>query len=361
MKILFLITGLGVGGAERQVIDLADEMDARGHTVRIAYMVGEALLTPRSTSVRVIALGHKKDPFSMVLVFVRYIKLLREERPEVVHSHMFHANILARISRIFIKIPKLISTAHSTNEGSWVRMLIYRLTNMLSDKFTNVSEKAVIEFERRKAVAAGSMICMPNGIDTEKFCFNQIARDQLRTPEIEPECKLVLAVGRFVEAKNYPALLNAFSVVVASFPTLRLWIAGDGPLKAELITLIEELNIQHLVRLLGVRDDVSDLMSAADIFVLSSKWEGFGLVVAEAMAVERVVVATDCGGIAQVLGNCGYLVPNLDAAALALSIEAAARLGCEQSSFLGKCARSRVDENFSLDTIVTKWLLLYSK
>jgi glycosyltransferase involved in cell wall biosynthesis len=99
---------------------------------------------------------------------------------------------------------------------------------------------------------------------------------------------------------------------------------------------------------------------AADVFVLSSAWEGFGLVVAEAMATEKVVVATNSGGVKEVVGECGLLVTPQNSEALAHALEKALNMPPEQAKVLGKKARQRIIENFSIDNAVKKWLEIYS-
>ena len=109
------------------------------------------------------------------------------------------------------------------------------------------------------------------------------------------------------------------------------------------------LDILDVVDFLGVRMDIPALMSAADVFVLSSAWEGFGLVVAEAMACERLVVATDCGGVREVVGPYGHLVPPSDSKALCGALEAALNVSEAEYKTIGDCARKRIFDNFSLE------------
>lgn len=153
MSVLFVITGLGMGGAENQVVNLADKLADKGLDVIIAYMLEPVMVEPKNKSVKLVWLGGVKSPFGMFVALKNLVKLIRTNHLDVVHSHMFHANILARLSCIIAPVPILVSTAHNTNEGGKVRMLAYRLTNFLSDVFTNVSIDAVRAFEQKKAVS----------------------------------------------------------------------------------------------------------------------------------------------------------------------------------------------------------------
>lgn len=361
MNIVLLITGLGMGGAEKQVVDLADQFAAQNHNVLIIYLTGEATVLPTNPSIRVIGMGMTKTPWSFLTTYRRIRSLIRTFNPDVLHSHMVHANILARLLRLSTKIPRLICTAHNTNEGGALRMLAYRLTDSLADISTNVSHEAVDAFVAKKAVPPNRMIPMVNGINTKKFMFNSVTRECLRAAENLPDnAKLLLCIGRLEEQKDYTTMLHAFQIVLQKHNALVLWIVGIGELLPNLLRLTEELGIQEKVKFLGLRHDIPELMSACDLFCLSSAYEGFGLVVAEAMACERLVVATDCGGVKEVVEKFGVLVPPNSPEAFAQGIEQTMQLSLEEKYTIGSSARQRIIDNYSLNTISQRWLSLYS-
>ncbi|AZF31107.1 Poly(glycerol-phosphate) alpha-glucosyltransferase [Pseudomonas sp. R4-35-07] len=362
MNIMFFITGLGMGGAERQVVDLADRMSARGHNVVIAYLTGKQEVLPGEPRVSVVALNGDKTLRGMVRAINNLIKLIRRFKPDVLHSHMVHANLIARVIRFVIKIPKLICTAHSSNEGGKLKMLAYRLTDFLADVTTNVSQEAVDILIAKGASSAGRMIFVPNGIDTERYVFDEQVRDQVRAREsIDSSIKVILAVGRLVEAKNYPCLLDAFKLISQDDENVRLWIVGDGPLATDLALRVNEAHLDEKIKFFGRRNDVPSFYCAADVYVLSSAWEGFGLVVAEAMSCKTLVVATDCGGVKEVLGGSGYLVEPFNPEALRQSIKLALSLPPEEKNSLVTSARSRVVDNFSIDSVISTWERLYTQ
>lgn len=361
MRILLCITGLGMGGAERQVADLADEFASCGHEVLIVALTGTVLVRPLSKDIRIELIDMRKTVAGFASAYMLVRKVISEFLPDVVHSHMVHANLLSRLLRLTICIPRLICTAHSTNEGGKLRMWAYRLTDSLADLSTNVSAEAVAAFVAQGAVAPGRMIAVANGIDTERFVVDRLAGETVRSQMgVASDVKIILAVGRLTEAKDYPNLLNAYRTLDNSVVKTQLWIVGEGELRPELQNLVGMLGLDDRVQFLGMRRDVPDLMSAADVFVLSSAWEGFGLVVAEAMACERVVVATDCGGVREVLGEAGYLVKPKDSKALAQALQTALKLSAVQGAALGRAARQRVVERYSLDVAVEKWLKIYA-
>lgn len=359
MNILLTISGLGMGGAENQVVNLADKFASKGHQVTIAYMLQPALVQPKNPSIKLVWLGGTKSPVGMLKALVNLVRLIKRIKPDVVHSHMYHANILARVARLFAKMPRLICTSHSNNEGGKLRMLSYRLTNWLADSFTNVSDDAVKAFEQNGAVAQGKMQAVTNGIDTDFFQLSTQARQQLRSEFKLEDKKVFIAIGRFHEAKDYPNLLNAFATLVQNIPNAYLLIVGDGELRADIEDQINSLALTRCVTLLGIRRDIPQLLSAADVYVMSSAWEGLPLVIGEAMAVEKVIVATDCGGTKQFICDAGFLVPPKDSAALAEAMEKALQMSEVEAQELEKKARKRVEELFSLEAAALNWLEIY--
>lgn len=362
MKILLVVTGLGMGGAERQVIDLSERLSSKGHEVSIAYLTGPERLMPSSKEVKVYSIGMTKNPLSLAFGFFRLLRLIHRLAPDVIHSHMVHANIISRIARIFSRVPRLVCSAHSRNEGGSLRMLAYRMTDGLADVSTNVGADAVQAFEAAGAVPKGKMLSMVNGIDVEKFMPDAARRLTVRSAlGFSQEHAVILAVGRFYEAKDYPNLLQAFATLKDKFPHARLCIAGDGPLMSQVKKLAVDLELDGHVDFLGARNDVPDLMRAADIYVLSSAWEGLPLVVGEAMASEKLVVATDCGGVRELLGEAGILVAPRNPAALADGLREALIMPANEASTLGSRARTRIVDNYSLDSVADGWVELYSR
>ncbi|KQB55306.1 glycosyl transferase family 1 [Pseudomonas endophytica] len=360
MKILYIITGLGVGGAERQVLDLADRFSDQGHSVEICYLTGPVLLQPKNKSVKLIGLELGKSVVGFVKGVLNLRAIIKAFDPDVVHAHMLHANLFSRVVRLICPIKRLVNTAHSTNEGGRVRMLAYRLTHPLVDVSTNVTLEAVKVFEQKKACPIGSMQAVSNGIDTELFKPDSFARNLIRTSEcISDHEELIVAVGRLVDAKDYRNLLNAFNNLSKKRPNIKLWIVGDGPERKQLDDLVSHLGIDHLVKFLGVRSDVSRVYNAADLYVLSSAWEGFGLVVAEAMASECVVVVTDCGGVKEVVGDFGFVAPAKNSSALFNAMNDALSLSTESAEKMTKAARDRIVNIYSIDKIVEKWSDIY--
>lgn len=363
MKILLLITGLGIGGAEKQVCDLADKFAQLGYQVKLISLskaFSEQTL-PKNNQIEISYLNMTKDPLSLVRAYFQLRNEIKTFKPDVIHSHMFHANLVARLLRLSTKIDRLICTAHNTNEGGILRMNLYRFTNFLSDLNTNVSQDAVNAFIAKKAVKKEQMIAMENGIDTSFFIKDKETANNIRSSLKLSEKYVFLAVGRLATQKDYPNLLKAFSIVNKQKPNTCLLIAGIGELEQELKQYTVQLGISEKVSFLGLRRDINQLMNIADTYVMSSHFEGLPLVIGEAMATENVIVATDCGGTREVIGDNGFLVPIRNSEALANAMLQSMDLTEEERLILGKKSREHILKYYSLDAVANKWLVLYQK
>ena len=364
VKVMFLITGLAYGGAETQLVNLATKLKCRGWDVRVVSMLPPQAFVEelKNAHIPLATLNMRRGVADPRAVF-RLLKILREWEPDILHSHMVHANLLARVVRIFCKIPVLISTAHSIDEGGRWREVAYRLTDPLADLTTNVSRAAVERYIRVGAAPKNKIIFMPNGIDTAKFNLNKAAGQHLRNELGVDNYFVWLAVGRFEEAKDYPNMLRAFKMIVSKKSDVVLLLVGQGSLLEEVKKLAGALGMKDNVRFLGVRQDVPDLMNAADAFVLSSRWEGFGLVLVEAMSCQLPVVATDSGGPREILngGKLGHLVPPGDSEALAAAMMKMMSLPEAERQAMGRAGRAYIEANYSLEHVVDQWEVLYKE
>lgn len=356
--IIFVITGLGLGGAEKQLCLLADKLSERNYTIKIVALNGEVVVKPKNSAIDIINLSMKKNAFGVFNAAKQLAQIIEQSNAAVVHSHMFHANIISRLAKLFSKKNiKLICSAHSKNEGGTARMLAYRLTDSLCDITTNVSEEALSAFIENKAFKHNKSLTIYNGIDTDLFKYDKNTRIAMRQElGINDNDIVILAVGRLTEAKDYPNLLKAFSLMNGNY---KLVIIGEGERRSEIEMIIAELNADDSIILLGKIVNVEKYYSVCDIFVSSSLWEGFGLVVAEAMSSERLVVGTNAGGVAEVIGDMNFIVPVSNPQALSEKIDELTHYDFPDKLKIMERNRRFIIENFSINSIVNKWIDIY--
>lgn len=362
-NILLVSTGLGMGGAEKQVVDLADKFNEAGNKVTILSLTGDNILKPKKPDVEIISLGMRKSPLSFLFGLVKARRIIKVGAFEVVHSHMIHANIFTRILRLFVNIPYLVCTVHSTFESGSVGCWVYKMTDFLCDLTTCVSKDAVETYVSKGCVPPDKVKLIYNGIDTQKYNFSLTRRVQKRCElSLNEEDVLLLAVGRLTEAKNYPCLLTAFSILLKNknYKNVHLAIIGQGKEERMLKNLAEHLGLEKNIHWLGLRYDVNEWMSAMDFYVMSSSWEGMPLVLCEAMSSGGIVVSTDCGGVKEILGEYGFIAPCNDPNALVDCLVAALSLNEKETKNISHSGRLRIINKYSIDSAANLWLSQYS-
>ena len=364
-SLMLVVTWLARAGAEIQVKDLACEHARRGARVMVVSLREPEALVPELTAagVEVVSLGMSKgvaDPRGVP----RLARQVRRFRPDIVHSHMVHANLLSRVTRLFCHMPVLVCTAHNVDEGGRRREWMYRLTDHLADVTTNVSQAGVDRYVRVGAVPAGRILLMPNGVDTHAFAASQEQRVAMRTSLGLGREFVFLSLVRLEIVKGVDTLLLAMERVVQDCPDVILLIAGEGSQRLPLECMLAQLDLcRNKVVFLGLRKDTAELMAASDALVLPSRMEGLPMVLLEAASSGLPVVATDVGGSSEAVrdGDTGYLVPPDDPDALARAMVCIATSPGSERSAMGRRGRRLVEEHFSLGRTVDRWEEIYAR
>ncbi len=361
-RVVLLTTNLAHGGAETQVAHLALGLRARGWEVSVISLLPLSAFEKElvSSGVGVFSLAMQPGRPSLGGL-VRMALLLRRLRPQVLHGHMFHANLLARTIRAVCPVPVVVSTVHSLMDISRdsadprLRDWIYRVTDPLSEVTIAVCEAGAERSVSAKLAPRRKLRVIYNGVDTERFHPDDELRGNVRAGLGTGDEFVWLAVGRLMWKKGYENMIEAFARQDKGL----LLIAGEGEQEAELRSLTEKTGAN--VRFLGFRRDVPELMNAADAFLLSSVVEGLPLVLLEAGACGLPCVATDVGGVREIVldGSNGYVAPAGDPKELARRIASMMSLTAAERRQMGSIARQRAVTHFDLKAVAEHWDQLY--
>lgn len=362
MRIAYILNSLGVGGAERQALGIAGRMARRGHAVAILTLRGQ-LAEEWETGLAVHRLEMRRTPLSFAAKLFPARRFLRQFRPDVIHSHSFHANLFARLLGVRLPRAAVVSTVHNVYERGWGRMTACRLTDGLATRTAFVSQAAADRYLQIKAASAQKCVVIPNAIDLSGLIPDAARRDATRAAMSITAEFVWLAAGRIAPAKDYPNLLAGFAQAGEAKAKAQLWIAGEGSAAdvAALRELAKKLGLEAAVRFLGLRRDLPALLDAADGFVLASAWEGMPLALAEAMAMAKAVVATDVGGVRELVGETGAIVPPRDSAALAAAMLRVMQQPAEARQRQGRAARGRIVQKFDMERSAGEWEALYEE
>jgi glycosyltransferase involved in cell wall biosynthesis len=361
VRVCQLITDLAPAGAERCVYELATRLDRERFDVRIVGLRGGAVaerLEQAGVPVEVLNVRGKWD----VLKLNRLVDLLRRWRIDVLHTHLFHADLAGRAAALVTGSLRLIHTVHIAEARfrPW-QYALARMTADICDAVIAVSPSVLDHHSTRSGLPRSRYSLIPNGIDLAAYAADPGSRIRLREQwGIAGEETLIAFVGRLDHQKGLDTLLGAMSILGRGGKQEKLVIAGDGPQRSMVESFIADDPVGGHVRLLGFTEDVRGVLSAADVLAIPSRWEGFGLAGAEAMSASLPVIATNVAGLRDVVvaGETALVIEKEDPEALAGRIE---RLAGDPDlrKRLGQAGRRRVEQHFDINVTVAAHAELY--
>lgn len=365
-RILHVITTLSVGGAEIHLRELLSGLSRAKYHIELAFFKEEAqearsmVADFRKLGIPVHDLGGtgRVSPGALA----RLIRLLKKSRYDLVHSHLFRADLYTSLALRFFPRTVLINSVHNPEDFYTNRpvALLARFAALRQER-TIVISKAVedhlVEYLRMPRSKLSLIYYgLRPGIRKEL--------DFRKEYGIPSDAPLIGTIGRLSKQKGHIVLISAMSIVCREIPEARLLIIGhdDQGLRQTLLRLIRESGLQNNIILGGFRDEVPDIMSSLDLFCLPSLWEGFGMVLIEAMAESKPIVASRVGSIPEVVRNnrTGLLVPPGDEKALAEAILKVLR-DKELAVDLGKAGRLRLQEYFTREAMAESTERLYDR
>ncbi|MBI5390620.1 glycosyltransferase [Candidatus Woesearchaeota archaeon] len=349
-KILHLITGLDIGGAERFLLNLLPEL-AKDFDVQIAYLKGKGTLVDafqkRGICVTHIPMRAMVDP----LCLVNLITFLNKEKPDILHMHLFRAELYGTIAGKITGVPVFVSSKHS--ENPYTRHPIIRFIEQQIASTVDITlcvSKTVHDYYTSLGFNPSSFRVIENTIPDR---YNPISSKKKKS-------FVIGTVGRLVYAKGYDILLRALPLVVHKFPYVRCVLVGDGDKKESLTMLTKQLKVEEHVSFVGMQEDPLPFLQSFDVFVFPSRYEGFGLSLVEAMSQKKAIVASAISTTKWMLedGVSGLLFDSEDVESLASQL-----IRLLQSTRLrqaiGKSARQHYLNDFSFDGLVRNYLSFY--
>ncbi|MDQ3795292.1 MAG: glycosyltransferase family 4 protein [Actinomycetota bacterium] len=350
VRLLLVVDSLEVGGAERQVVDLAVALRRKGYAVTVACSIAGDLsgaLERAGIPVRPLLRRLAKRRFSLTYAW-GLRRLLKRERFDLVHAHIYASVAAATIATlgrgVLLVITEHTEASWQAWRARWISRWIYRRVQRIIAVSTPIRRRLI----ERDGVHPDLITIIPNAVISASEPHASVP-----LPAELRERPLVGVVARLQPEKGVARFLKAAARVAPQFPEVHFVVAGDGPLRQELAALTEDLDLGNRVHFLGFRSDASELMRSLDVLVVPSLTEGSPLVTLEAMAAGIPVVASAVGGIPDQIRHDkeGLLVPPGDTDAIGDALLALLR-DPDKARRLGEAGRRRAAAHFSHATMV---------
>jgi glycosyltransferase involved in cell wall biosynthesis len=315
LRILHVVETLEVGGLETMVVAMAAVQRQQGHDVQIVCLWREGALAEKARAAGVPVSTINKGPGLDWRSILRLRTKIREVRPDVLHTHNAMAHYYAVGAQLGLGLHCVISTRHGNGAQSGADRIeqLYKLAMHATHYGVAVSRAGQKRFLETGVIPKAKARVVPNGIDLHGFISRTDERATALRAELglPPDVVTFGTVGRLNEVKRQVDLFEAARLRVDAGDRIAVVLVGDGPLREELEQACDRLVLRDHVRFMGVRKDVPMLLAAMDVFVLSSRTEGYSLALVEAASAALPIIATDVGGNAEIVGEGvnGLIVP----------------------------------------------------
>lgn len=364
IKLLHIISRLDIGGMERQLLALVSNSNREKFEVDIVYFQGDGYLKSEFESLgcrvrKINAFG----PWD-ISICPRLYFYIKRNRYDIIHTHSLKADLWGAIAGGLANMPMVVSTVH--NEEQILKIPILKLlegwvVNRLDDFIIAVSDGVKRFLVREAGFPIDKIRVVRYGIDPSdiEIDMKKNIRQELG---IENDAPLIGCVGRLISQKGHKYIIEAARKVIENFPKVRFLIVGKGPLEKMLKRMSRDLKISSSIIFTGFREDVYSIIDKLDLLILPSLWEGFGLVLLEAMALGKPIVATNVGGIPEVVkdGEAGILIPPKDSDALANAIIKLLK-DKQLAKRMGEAGRKRVEEYFQANRMAEEIKEIYEE
>ncbi len=349
-RVVQVVNSLAPAGAERLTAELSRALDPREFDVHVLVVRdGRLREYVEAAGLPLLQTGFEFD-HTFPFVVARMSAYLREQRPDIVHTHLLGSDIVGRLAAVLAGTPIIISTQHDVRRRPWIYRAYRRITAHLVDATVACSPSVATYCRSEMGFPEERLTTIENGVDIERFSAGI-------SPWREPVT--FGALGSLIGVKGHANLIRAFKRVAEELPGSRLLIAGDGVERPALEKLVADLGLEGSAQILGRVDDVVGFLSDIDVFVHPSLSEGMPLALLEAMAAAKPIVASDIPALSDALGrDAGVLVPPDDPDALSDAlIEVASNPADAQA--MGREAHERAAERYPLSRTVSDYAALY--
>lgn len=351
LHVVHIIPTLAFGGAERVVVDLANNIDQKKFKTSIILFFDDQPLRQMITADVDVHVVSKKGKISVALI-AALKKKLSELKPDIVHTHLFGSDVWGRIAASQLGIP-VITTEHNINasEGA-LKQVIKKLLRNATKAYVAPSHAIADDMSVRYLIPKERVTVIYNGIDSQKF-------SQKTLPPSFQDPLRCLIVGRLVKQKGHTAAIAALAQLHDISWTLT--IVGNGEEKSRIEKCIRAYELEDRIMILPATTDIASVYKTHDVVLVPSLWEGLGLVVMEAMAAGRLVVASHTGGISELIEQqkTGVLVPAGESLLLADTLRWVYnhKPVCKE---IAKRAKKYAEQNFDLSVMVKEYERLYN-
>ena len=366
-KVLQVIASLRTGGAQSLLVYTLEHLRRQSrYEFAVASVLPGGLFVPGLKAIGIPVYSLDVPVPWDIRAIPRLRRLIREVKPDLIHCHLFYADVYTVLANRGPRRVPLVYTQHSEYNARraippfrlWDGAVVRQFERVVA-----VGEQTRVALIEWTGIDPSRTLVSPNGLNLDNFPA-VVDREEVRAAlGLRGDEFAVVCVARLADSKGIDRLLDTANALRAEGRRFRVLIVGDGPMRGPLEAYRDRLGLGNVVEFLGTRTDVPALLVASDLFTLSSLWEGLPIALLEAMGSYKPAVATSVGAIAEVIrdGVDGYVVPPDDVPALTAAIGRVMDLTPAERAEMGRQARQRISDEYSIATIGYRLLDLYDE
>lgn len=355
IKVLHIIKSLGRGGAEMLLQETLKEHDRHRFEFHYIYFLPwkDQMVEGLKAGNGIVMPMPAKNNLRIMTKYAAIISYIKENQIDLVHAHLPWAGFVSRLVHRFSKVPVIYSEHNIQDRYHWLTKKINRITFNWQTSVIAVSGDVAESIQKRIHPKIPVQTIL-NGVNTNSFVRDHQLRQEKRAKlGIGPDDILIGTIAVFRFQKRLKEWIDIISVLQKKYPQVKACIVGDGILKQEIMDHVKEMGMEERIIFPGLQTDVKPWLSAFDIFMMTSSFEGLPIALLEAMSMECAVVCTDAGGIKELIrhGEDGFLVPVDAWQEIEKPLEALITQP-EKLAHYGSKARLRVETSFSMKNMV---------
>lgn len=363
IRVIHLLHQLGIGGAENGVVNIVNHIDGDRFATAICAFARHDFYPERVNEQKTKIFNLGKTKGNDLKIPIKLKKIFREWKPHIIHTHAWGTLCEGVIAAKLAKIPIVIHGEHGTIQEKKTNIFIQKLFWRMTDQVLSVSENHRNKISETIGFPKHRIMVLPNGVDERRFHQRKIDGTAVNCIDLMKKNNIVIGtVGRLEPVKNQKLLIRSFAGLAREFSGIKLWIVGGGALREQLECLADSLGASSSVVFFGKRDNIPELLRKMDVFVLPSISEGMSNTILEAMSCGLPVIASRVGGNSELIqdGVTGFLIPSKDQLAMRQKLIYLIQ-NKSKRKFMGASARKRIENEFSLTTMVNRYEQLYIK
>ncbi len=365
MRVAVVVDSLKFGGAQKLVVTFAISASVQQIEPTIVSLSDQ---NTKATVEMIVSAGVRVVNFPAQSLMDlhrlwRLIRFISKEKFDLIHTHLSYANILGSVAGFFTRTP-VVATLHSTGYDPDQHSVLFQIIENICLRYL-VTRIVVVGDSVRDAYANRTghrrLDLIHNGVPTQELASIEIRQNLRREIVGDPARCVIITVGRFVQAKGYEDMIDAFLIIHRKHPEAVLVMAGSGILFTKIQMKVKELHLTDSVFLLGERNDIPQLLAASDVFASSSNREGLPVAVLEAMMAGLPIVGTNVGDMARIVTDeIGRIVPSYHPEMLAEALDELLDAPGKMP-IMGKVAHLRAMREFSVEPWMARHAALYKE